>query len=170
MLETVEIPEGEFLMGCESGAANERPLHTVRLERFAIAQLPVTNRLFSLFIKETGLSTPPHWQPACDRHFNDPDQPVTSVNWFDATRFCEWLAKATGRPYRLPTEAEWERAARGNLAGGLYILGDEPQSLDASRWQNGPEQAARATPNSIGLYGMCENVHEWCSDWYDPEY
>jgi hypothetical protein len=86
-------------MGCESGAANERPLHTVRLDRFAIARFPVTNRLFNLFIKETGRSMPPDWQPASDNDFNDPDQPVTSVNWFDATQFCEWRAKATGRPY-----------------------------------------------------------------------
>jgi len=170
MLETVEIPEGEFLMGCESGADNERPLHTVRLDRFAIARFPVTNRLFDLFIKETGRSMPPDWQPASDRDFNNPDQPVTSVNWFDSTHFCEWLAKATGKSYRLPTEAEWERAARGNLAHGLYILGDEPQPLDSWQCENGPEPTARATPNSIGLFGMCENVHEWCADWYDAEY
>ncbi len=150
-------------MGCELGAANERPIHTVRLERFAIARFPVTNRLFDEFARATGLSNPAS-------QFADPDQPVTSVSWFDATQFCEWLAQSTGRAYRLPTEAEWERAARGNLTESLYILGDEPQSLDASRWEHGPECVLKSTQNSIGIQGMCENVHEWCADWYDPDY
>src|SRR5262249_48701139 len=88
----------------------------------------------------------------------------------DATQFCEWLAQTTGKAFRLPTEAEWERAARGNVTDGLYILGNEPQSLDRSRWQHGPEPVSSGTRNTIGVYGMCENVHEWCSDWYDPEY
>ncbi len=170
MLETVDIPEGEFLMGCERGAANERPQHPVRLERFAIARYAVTNLLFRKFLKATHCAIPPDWQPANDNRFNDPDQPVTSVSWFDATQFCSWLAETTGQAYRLPTEAEWERAARGDLSDSLYILGNEPQRVGSSGWENGPEPTSRGTRNTLGIYGMCENVHEWCADWYDPGY
>ena len=102
-----------------------------------------------------------------------PQQPVAGVSWFEATRYCEWLCTQTGRNYRLPTEAEWECAARGGLEQKNFPWGDEPpQSLPdyATRWQTGPEPVARYAANAFGLYDICDNVHEWCSDWYDPNY
>jgi len=102
---------------------------------------------------------------------------VTAVSWFEAIRYCEWLSATTGRKFRLPTEAEWERAARGGREGELYPWGDAaPQALpgyaerSAAYWRTGPEPVGRGDPNGYGLYNMCDNVHEWCSDWYSPGY
>jgi len=88
-------------------------------------------------------------------------------------RYCDWLSTVTGRRYRLPTEAEWERAARGGAEGKLFPGGDaQPQSLPGyeKRWKTGPEPVAQYAPNAFGLYDICENVHEWCSDWYQTDY
>jgi formylglycine-generating enzyme required for sulfatase activity len=164
------IPEGRFLMGCEHGAGNESPVHQVWVDRFALARTAVTNRLYRLFLESTGRKPPPG---SSDERFNKPDQPVTSVSWFDATAYCKWLAERTGKSYRLPTEAEWERAARGGLEGKLYTWGnDPPQNQPAyfQSWRNGPERVAQRLPNGFGLYDISENVHEWCSDWYSERY
>src|SRR5689334_2627612 len=107
--EMILIPEGEFLMGCETGASNERPAHRVWVDAFTIGRSAVSNRLYCVFMEETGRKAPPGFN---DERFNHPDQPVTSVNWFDAAAYCEWLSERTKKPFRLPTEAEWERAAR----------------------------------------------------------
>jgi len=168
--EVIIIPAGEFLMGCDIGAANERPVHRVFVEEYAIGRFAVTNELYRSFIEDTGREPPAGWN---DSRFNHPEQPVTSVSWFDATAYCDWLSKKTGNAYRLPTEAEWERAARGGLEGKLYTWGDEPpqhQPNYSESWLNGPERVGQRTPNGFGLYDISENVHEWCSDWYDERY
>jgi formylglycine-generating enzyme len=172
--EMVVIPAGEFLMGCETGAANERPVHRVWVDRFAIGRLAVTNELYSIFLQETGRQAPPDFR---DARFSPLDQwadrPVTSVSWFDAAAYCSWLRDRTGKPYRLPTEAEWERAARGGLEAKLYTWGDEPpqtQSRYAELWRAGPEPCGNRPPNGFGLYDISENVHEWLADWYDSGY
>src|SRR5437763_9874605 len=118
--EMVAIPEGVFLMGCDQGADNERPAHRVWVDRFAMARSAVPIRLYRRFIEATARLAPPSF---FDDKFNHPEQPVTSISWFDAAAYCAWLAERTGRPYRLPTEAEWERAARGGLEGKLYTWG-----------------------------------------------
>lgn len=168
--EMVTIPEGYFLMGCDRGARNERPVHRVWIDRFAMARTSVTNRLYQAFVRDTG-----HQPPSAffDKRFNHPDQPVTSVSWFDAAAYCAWLAERTGAGYRLPTEAEWERAARGGLEGKLYTWGDEPPQSQPhyfTSWLSGPERVGLRAPNGFGLYDISENVHEWCADWYDEQY
>ena len=166
----VVVAGGEFLMGCDGGAAAERPVHSVWVDGFAIAAVAITNRLYQPFLEETARQAPPGLS---DARFNHPDQPVTSVSWFDATDYCAWLALKTGKPYRLPTEAEWERAARGRLEGKLYTWGDEPpqnQPRYFELWLSGPERVRARPPNGFGLYDISENVHEWCSDWYDDRY
>ena len=106
-------------------------------------------------------------------NFNHPEQPVAGVSWYEAVRYCEWNSVGTGRAYRLPTEAEWERAARGGMEQKQFSWGDvPPQALPdyAKRWQTGPEPVAQYAPNGFGIYDIGDNVHEWCSDWYDPNY
>jgi sulfatase modifying factor 1 len=166
----VSIPEGWFLMGSTSGQDCERPVHRVWIDAFQMAATQVTNAEYALFLHSTKSDPPPFWQ---DQNFNHPQQPVTGVSWFDADRYCKWLAQQTARPCRLPTEAEWERAARADLDQKDFPWGTNlPQSFPnyATRWQTGPEPVARYAPNAFGLYNMCDNVHEWCRDWYDPNY
>lgn len=166
----VRIPEGWFWMGCESGHDNEHPVHRVWIAAFLLASHQVTNADYGRFLPATGIPPPPNWN---DPEFNHPEQPVVAISWFEATQYCDWLSAATDKRFRLPTEAEWERAARGGIENKLFHWGDAPpQSRPdyAKRWLTGPEPVARSSPNGFGLYDICENVHEWCSDWYQADY
>lgn len=170
----VAVPAGWFLMGCESGQDNEKPVHRVWVDEFSLAACQVTNAEYARFISAAGVTPPPF---SSDPHFNQPAQPVVGVSWHDAAAYCEWLSAAIGKRFRLPTEAEWERAARGGREGALFPWGDAPpQTLHgyaercAAHWKTGPEPVGQAEPNAYGLYNMCDNVHEWCSDWYSPDY
>jgi formylglycine-generating enzyme required for sulfatase activity len=166
----IQIPAGWFLMGSNSGQDCERPIHRIWTDAFFLAATQVTNEEYERFLRATSVPPPPFWQ---DPNFNHPRQPVAGVSWHESIRYCEWLTSQTGRTYRLPAEAEWEHAARGGLEQKQFPWGDEPpQSLPnyATRWQTGPEPVARYAPNGFGLYDIGENVHEWCSDWYDPNY
>lgn len=166
----IQIPAAWFLMGSEAGQDCEKPIHRVWVDGFFLAATQVTNAEYERFAKSTGAALPPFWN---DANFNHPRQPVTGVSWFDAERYCQWLAEQTGKPYRLPTEAEWERASRSDLDQKNFPWGDEPPQLlpdYAARWQTGPEIVAKYAPNAFGLYNICDNVHEWCSDWYDARY
>jgi formylglycine-generating enzyme required for sulfatase activity len=157
-------------MGSEGGQDCERPVHRVWIDAFQMAAAQVTNAEYERYLRATGALPPPFWK---DPNFNRPAQPVAGVSWFEAVRYCEWLSGQTGRQCRLPTEAEWERAARGGTEQKKFPWGDKPpQSLPdyAIRWQIGPEPVARYAPNAFGLYDICDNVHEWCRDWYDPNY
>ncbi len=149
-------------MGSRDGADDERPLHRVEVSAFEIGVCQVTNAEWSSYLDATG-----HPPPACwsDPNFNDPQQPVVAVSWFDAVDYCGWLTATTGRRFRLPTEAEWECAARGGVEGARYPWGDEPPP-DDGRWVNGPERVGRGEPNGYSLHDVCTNVHEWCNDWY----
>lgn len=166
----VRIPEGFFLMGSDSGQDCERPVRRVWIDTFFLAATQVTNTEFDLFLRATeSLRTPFREDP----NFNHLRQPVTGVSWFEAVRYCEWLSSQTDHAYRLPTEAEWERAARGGLEQKQFPWGDEPPQFlpdYATRWKNGPEPVARYAANAFGIYDIGDNVHEWCSDWYDPDY
>ena len=166
----IQIPASDFLMGSENGQDCERPIHRVWVDCFSLAATQVTNEQYGRFMLSTGTIPPPFWREA---NFNDPQQPVVGVSWHDAVRYCEWLSLQTGHRFRLPTEAEWECAARGGLEQKQFPWGDDPpQSLPnyATRWQSGPETVAQYAPNAFGLYDIGDNVHEWCSDWYDPNY
>ena len=151
-MDLVVIPETSFAMGSLDGADDERPVHRVELSAFEIGVCQVTNAEWSRF------------KPLPS---GDPQLPVVAVSWFDAVAYCEWLAAQTGRPFRLPTEAEWECAARGGVEGARYPWGDDLPYVDG-RWTDGPEPVGRGQPNGYGLHDICTNVHEWCSDWYGP--
>jgi formylglycine-generating enzyme required for sulfatase activity len=169
--ELVSIPAGSFLMGCDQGQENERPVHRVSLDSFAIGKFPVTNREYRLCVEDKAAAPPPFWS---DPMFSHPDQPVVGVTWDEATAYCRWLSGRERQVYRLPTEAEWERAARGNLERALYPWGDASPSergysgIDPRT--GGPPRAGAGAPNGFGLYDMSEGVHEWCSDYYAYDY
>ncbi len=158
------------MMGSESGQDNERPVHRVFIDAFRLAVCQVSNAEYAQFLAAAGAPPPPFWG---DPNFSDPRQPVVGVSWFDAFKYCEWLTAVTGHNYRLPTEAEWERAARAGAEGLLFPWGNEPPHTLPNyqrRWQNGPEPVGSGATNPFGLYDICENVHEWCSDWYAANY
>jgi len=164
------IPAGWFAMGSQTGQDNERPVHRVWVDAFCLAECQLTNAEYACFLQATGMQPPLLWD---DPNFWLPQKPVVGVSWFEAVQYCDWLAGTTGRRYRLPTEAQWERAARGGLEGKQFPWGDDPpQSLPKyhERWILGPEPVAHYTPNTFGIFDICENVHEWCSDWYQPDY
>lgn len=160
-------------MGCGAGRDDERPEHRVHVDAFELAALQVRNRDWAGFMDATGHPPPKHWR---DAYFADPDQAVVAVNWIEATKYCDWLSAGSGRRYRLPTEAEWERAARGGHEGWLYVWGNEPPHTRPDyvrRWGGevrGPLPVGLEPPNEFGLYDIGENVHEWCADWYEKDY
>lgn len=167
---TVLIPAGWFSVGSETGQDNERPEHRVWVDAFYLAACQLTNQEYGRFLRASGIQVPALWD---DPNFSQPEQPVVAVSWFDAVRYCDWLNGITGHKYRLPTEAEWERAARGGHDGKQFPWGnDPPQSLPKynERWIRGPEPVAQYGPNDFGIFDICENVHEWCSDWYQADY
>jgi formylglycine-generating enzyme len=166
----VAIPEGWFLMGSETGQDNERPVHRVWVDSFEMAECQVTNAEYGRFLAATKQRVPQHWS---DANFSHPEQPVVAPSWFDAAAYCEWLSATSGRRYRLPTEAEWERAARGGLEQKQFPWGDEPpEHLPnySARWKNGPEPVGQAERNAYGLCDIGANVHEWCADLFAAEY
>lgn len=156
----VLIPAGCFLMGSEEGDADEQPLHKVCVDAFYIDAAEVTCARYERFLNETGY--PPHqmWIPEYDR----PDDPVVGVSWDDASAFANWAGK------RLPTEAEWERAARGGLVEKKYPWGDGIDKEKVNYDSFGTTPVKSYEPNGYGIYDMAGNVWEWCQDWYSGEY
>lgn len=199
----VRIEGGEFTMGTDDGWPYEGPTHLVRLDSFWMDETEVTNRQFSQFVEETGLMTTAEklgdagvfspdegrwnlvkgadWRhPEGRASSNDPNIPVVHVSWEDARMYCAWAGK------RLPTEAEFEFAARGGLEGNIYPWGNEftpGGKAQANTWQGEFPQQSPTTdghaglaavksypPNGYGLYDISGNVWEWTNDWYDPNY
>jgi len=156
----VYLQGGDFLMGDDSGKTSERPVHTVTLSPFYIDACEVTVRQYAVFLEETGRETPAFWHPELDR----PDDPVVGVSWYDAAAYAAWAGK------RLPTEAEWEFAARGGKPGTTFPWGDDPDRKHANFSSPGIAPVKRFEPNGYGIYDMAGNVWEWCSDWYDETY
>lgn len=168
----VLVPGGWFTMGSEDGQEEERPAHRVWVDAFEMAVLQVRNREWAVFMAATGHPASKYWTSA---ELNHPDQPVVAVTWFEAVEYCEWLSREIHRRYRLPTEAEWERAARGGREALRYPWGDEPPQEwpeYVERWGRtaalpaGPLPVGLGAPNPFGLYDVSENIHEWCADWF----
>lgn len=190
----VTVPAGAFTMGAEDGDDDERPAHRVELRAFQIAATEVTNGQYAAFVRATGHPVPAvrelplvaaahesafrelaasyAWHGA-DHPKDRRDYPVALVRFEDAVAYCAWLSGEIGRTVRLPSEAEWERAARGNLEGRRYPWGDD---IDLSRANflpdpslkrhRGTRPVASYAPNPFGLYDMSGNVWEWVTDWY----
>jgi sulfatase modifying factor 1 len=199
LLDVARIPAGEFLMGAEDGEEDERPAHGAYLDEFHIGTHPVTNAEYARFVKETGHPSPAiralplmvsgpveaDFRALASKYFwnngTPPEgrdhHPVTLIGFEDANAYCAWLSRKTNRPMRLPTEAEWEKAARGGLEGKKFPWGD---TLDAAFAHFLPHTGAKAErgtaavgtylANGFKLHDMAGNVWEWVSDWYAPNY
>jgi formylglycine-generating enzyme required for sulfatase activity len=146
-------------------------VHRVSLDSFGLGQFPVTNREYAFFAAQAQAKPAPF---AADPKFSDPELPVVGITWDEAAAYCRWLSERTGKRFRLPTEAEWEYAARGGRDGELYPWGDKPpwerDALGFDPESGGPARVGVNPPNDFGLYDMSEGVHEWCSDYYDYHY
>lgn len=161
--EMVSIPGGVLTMGASDAPAAWRQ-HTVEVPAFAIGRYPITNAQYAAFVQQQPERRPQQsgWfftTPPADRL----DHPVTGVTWHDAAAYCAWLAAQSGRAYRLPSEAEWERAARGDDAR-TYPWGEEPPTPE--RCNSGSDQTTpvTATPAGCSPFGVCDlvgNVREW---------
>ncbi len=162
--EMVLVPAGEFWMGTDNMGA-ESPRHRVHLDAYYIDKVPVTNALYERFIRATSRQDPSDWS---NTNFNGPTQPVVGVSWHDADAYCKWAGK------RLPTEAEWEKAARGT-DGRKYPWGDQ---WDPSHANSAESKLGKTTPVGSYLSGasphgaldMAGNVWQWVDDWYDKDY
>ena len=163
------VEEGTFMMGSENAGEDALPIHPVNVNSFYLGISEVTVSEYLSFCREANYPA-----PEANIELKD-DHPITFVNWYDATAYIEWLAKKTGLPYRLPTEAEWEFAARGgNHTRGLPFSGGE--NINDVGWYSQNSLGAMHHPvgqlkaNELGLHDMTGNVWEWCQDWYNSKF
>ncbi|MEA2099437.1 MAG: formylglycine-generating enzyme family protein [Campylobacterota bacterium] len=171
------IKAGSFMMGSNSGGSDEKPLHKVTIAYdFYMGKYEVTFKEYDKFCDATNRKKPD------DRGWGRGDRPVINVSWHDAKAYTKWLSKKEGKTYRLPTEAEWEYAARAGT-NTKYSFGDSDSSLDSYAWyyknsynkgkshaDYGTHKVGEKKPNQWGLYDMHGNVWEWCEDWYKDSY
>ncbi len=189
-VEMMHIEAGEFIMGCGDCKPNEQPVHTVILTHsFYLARHTVTFEQYNAYCGQTG-------QPLMDDRGWGHDVPMFGLNWFDAVEYCNWLSEREGLipcygersrssnnsiiwdyeadGYRLPTEAEWEYAARGGPSNQDYFYpgSDDPNEVAwyADNSDGRPHPVGQKMPNALGLYDMSGNVSEFCWDLYTTEY
>ena len=200
----VLVPAGAFKMGDNfgDGESRERPVHTVELDAYYIGKYEVTNADWRKFQNDSGYNDTkfwpegrvvpkdqsPYWTQAQNHGGATPDSdnyPVLGINWDAATAYCNWLSAKTGKTYRLPTEAEWEKAARGtdqrrfpwgNTIDRSYANYAGAQKFDTGRivgYYDGTLREELQTKSGASPYGamdMAGNVMEWCQDWYSRGY
>ncbi len=163
------IPAGRFLMGSDKGPEDERPLHEIWVDAFDLATTPVLRPDYAEFLAATRHEPPREWDnPA----LTGDDLPVVGVSWHDAVAYCRWRTEA-GDAMRLPTEAEWERAARGMRERDRFPWGHEMPAWIPKGGRGpltGPWPATLGEPNDFGLHGIAANIHEWCADWHAVDF
>jgi formylglycine-generating enzyme required for sulfatase activity len=154
----------------DKSSAEERPQHELILPAYSISRTPITNACYAHFLKQARHTPPPGWLGSTPPRGKE-QYPVVGVSWYDALAYCRWLAERTGQPYRLPTEAEWEKAARGS-DGRLYPWGNEWQE-DACNHHSSGLSAVDAFPAGIspfGCFDMLGNAREWTSTLWGEDY
>ena len=197
--ELARIPAGPFLMGSDEGDTRERPAHVVTLDEFLIGACPVTCAEYARFVLATARRSPgvselpaisqfapgggfrelaaPYCWNGTELPAGKMDHPVVLVTYEDASEYCRWLKHETGWPFRLPTEAESEKAARGGLEGQRYPWGDSPDPSAAAfltdpslKTRMGTRAAKSFPPNGYGVFDAAGNVWTWVADWYRADY
>ncbi|MDD2855815.1 MAG: SUMF1/EgtB/PvdO family nonheme iron enzyme, partial [Desulfuromonadaceae bacterium] len=188
----IQVPAGCFLMGntFEDPYHTEMPVHKVCLDSFSISSLTVTRREFKQFVAETDFITDAEkslgcyiyngtfWEKMPSANWRSPgfnqeeNHPAVCVSWNDADAYAAWLSKKTGIKYRLPTEAEWEYAARSAGKQEKVAGGD---NIDNFAWYlsnsgNSTHAVGQKQPNGLGLYDMSGNVWQWVGDWFNKGY
>ncbi len=203
----VLVPAGPFLMGDNhaEGDPDEVPVHEVRLDSFYMARDKVTNADYARFMSDGGYESSEYWEAGGFREYGQAprhwtreeyhgggtqggnDFPVVGVSWFEASAYCSWVSRETGATYRLPTEAEWEKAARGTdqrrfpwgeeidgsyanyeFSGDPYEPGLTPVGFYDGEQHDGFQTSLNVSP--YGVREMTGNVWEWCADWYDGDF
>ena len=183
----VYIPAGPFKMGLANGKEDEKPVHEVYLDGYWIGKNEVTVGQYRKFLEETGRRPIEEW---VSTYSSGDDYPMIGINWENALAYCRWLSETTGLNVRLPSEGEWEKAAKGNSVS-KYFWGDSVEN--ACEYANIADMSAKSKfntwtivncddgyiytapvgrfkPNSCGLHDMAGNVWEWCMDWYDSHF
>jgi formylglycine-generating enzyme required for sulfatase activity len=167
--EMILIPVGEFLMGSNPqqdkfAFDDEQPQHRLWLPNYYLAKTPLTNAQYRAFVQATGYNRPEHWTDGKPPRGKE-DHPVVHVSWYDAKSYCDWLSEVTGRGYGLPSEAEWEKGARGT-DGRIYPWGNQ---WDSPRCNSSERRLRKTTlvhayPQGASPYGVLDtvgNVWEW---------
>jgi formylglycine-generating enzyme required for sulfatase activity/predicted MPP superfamily phosphohydrolase len=188
----IEIPAGEFTRGSDDDDSydDEKPVRRIYLDAFEIGKYPITNHEFKSFVDDKGYGNQGFWTPESwqwrkeknisepgfwhDRKWNGPNFPVVGVSWYEASAYAKWLSARTGHRYVLPTEAQWEKAARGS-GGFLYPWGKEWQADRCNSYEcklggTSPVGIFPAGASPRGCLDMAGNVWEWCADWGDGDY
>lgn len=170
ILEMVAIPGGKFLMGSPEGEGNDRekPQHQVTIQPFYMGKYPVTQAQWEMVSRLPEVKIDLRSKPS---HFKGANLPVENVSWHDAQEFCARISKATGKLYRLPSEAEWEYACRANTTT-LYYFGDTITTdlVNHNNKYGQTTDVGKFPPNAFGLYDMHGNVWEWCEDGWHENY
>ena len=176
--EMVLVKGGTFKMGSDDGYDDEKPIHSVTLSDYYIGKYEVTVAQYREFCKQTGHPFPSNpdrsWYDEHDKvkswNWRD-NYPILNVDWYDAMEYCKWLSEQTGENYTLPTEAQWEFAARGGNKSHNYVYSgsndiDEVAWYDETTYERGPRPVGQLKPNELGIYDMSGNAFEWCRDYY----
>ncbi len=176
--EMVFVKGGTFKMGSISGDKDESPVHSVTLSDYYIAKYEVTVAQYKQFCMETGRRFPSspknEWyeeHPNAAKWVWKDNYPIVNVTWRDAMLYCRWLSKKTGENYTLPTEAQWEYAARGGKKSKRYKYSGSNDSkkvawYDETTNEKGPKNVGQLSPNELGIFDMSGNAWEWCKDYF----
>jgi formylglycine-generating enzyme required for sulfatase activity len=164
----IYIPAGKFIMGANDGEDDEKPPHEVGLDGYWMGKYEVTFDQYDRYCQETGKAK------TDDRGWGRENRPVIHVSWSDAGAYCDWLSQKTGLKFDLPSEAQWEKAARGSR-GFRYPWGNDFDENKCNSDESGLKKTMPVGTYPLGKspYGcmdMAGNVWEWCSDWYNKEY
>ncbi len=186
--EMIKIEGGSFMMGSEK-VLNEQPVHEVHVPDFYLGKYPVTVKPYLEFVQEMGThylewleegnqyniyTGDDSYYKSLEAVLLEEDHPIVGISWEDAVAYCKWLSEKTRKEYRLPSEAEWEYAARGGRWSNGYTYSGSNKLKEVGWYDKNSHEETKAVglklPNELGLYDMSGNVEEWCADHWHKNY